>query len=301
MKHKIINKLSFSLSFPKESIFSPPFLKEGQGWFVKSFNHYKQTIFLRRGAGGGFLFLFLLFLVTSCGEYWEGTPVSAHQMKLPKKVVNIMVGDKYPLPVLFAPDDVSNQEIWWQTKNDDIATMVNDSVLGVSEGLTVAYAMSVSDRLQDSCLVNVIPEAYLNPKDYPYDMVIYADVTIHGKKYTADDEDSLIIAAYNDYELRGIGKMRSANGKPYMELRIWSPFEYGDWIDLMCIYRGRPLIELFPGHLRFDGETHGTLSNLYPLVLDDNAREYFFGYDLYNFGYDDTTDDDDNVIEITYP
>ena len=229
---------------------------------------YKQT----------FLILAILAAFTSCGEYWEGgDPVQVRQMRLPRKVINLMVGDRYSIPVEFTPDDPSNREVWWQTANNSVAEMDNNYVVGVGEGLTKAYAMSVSDRLQDSCLVNVIPGTYLNPNEYPYDMVIYADVTIHGQKYTPEDEESLIIAAYCDFELRGIGKMRTANGRPYMEIRIWSPFEYGDWIDLMCIYRGKALIELFPEQYLFDGETYGTLSNLIPLVIDENSEEYNFG------------------------
>ena len=224
------------------------------------------------------LFLSIMALCTACGEYWEGgDPVPVRQMRLPRKVISLMVGDRYQIPVEFTPDNPSNREVWWQMGNYEVADMDNGYVVGVSEGLTLAYAMSVSDRLQDSCLVNVIPGTYLNLKQYPYDMVIYADVTIHGKKYTAEDEDTLIIAAYCENELRGIGKMRTAQGKPYMEIRIWSPFEFGDWIDLMCIYRGKALIELFPDILQFDGDTHGTLSNLFPLVIDENAEEYNFG------------------------
>ena len=225
------------------------------------------------------LCLAVMALTTSCGDFWDGgDPVPARQMRLPRKVINLMVGDRYQIPVEFAPEALSNEEVWWQTGDEKVAAMDDDYVVGVSEGLTLAYAMSVSDRLQDSCLVNVIPGTYLNPNEYPYDMVLYADVIIHGHKYTAGDEDSLIIAAYNDYELRGIGKMRTAHGKPYMEIRIWSPFEYGDWIDLMCIYRGKALIELFPMQMQFDGEAHGTLSNLMQLVIDENAEEYNFGY-----------------------
>lgn len=225
------------------------------------------------------LLLSLMALATACGEYWEGgDPVQVRQMRLPKKVINLMVGDRYQIPVEFTPDVAANRDVWWQTADYQVAEMDDGYVVGVSEGLTKAYAMSVTDRLQDSCLVNVIPGAYLNPNEYPYDMVIYADVTIHGEKYTKEDEDDLIIAAYCEDELRGIGKMRSAHGRPYMEIRIWSPFVYGDWIDLMCIYRGKALIELFPDQMLFDGEAHGSLSNLLPLVIDENAEEYYFGY-----------------------
>jgi hypothetical protein len=84
--------------------------------------------------------------------------------------------------------------------------------------------------------------------------------------------------------------MREWQGKPYMELRIWSPFEWGDNIDLLCIYRGKARIELFDDIFVFDGETHGTLSNLYPLVIDENSEEY-------NFGYSFNQDSDDYIME----
>ena len=68
--------------------------------------------------------------------------------------------------------------------------------------------------------------------------------------------------------------MRQWNGRDYMEIRIWSPFRYGGEIRLRCYYRGKARAELFPDVLEFDGNALGTLSNLYPLVLDDNAEEY---------------------------
>lgn len=234
---------------------------------------------------------FFGFLLSSCGDYWEGgTPTSAGTMTLPRKVMSLMVGDKYKIPVVFSPDTVSNHAVWWSAEDASIVSFSNDSVVGMSEGLSRVYAVSVSDRLKDTCLVNVVPKAYVNPHNYCYDMVIYADVSIHGKKYTKTDEDSLIIAAYVDNELRGIGKMREWQGKPYMELRIWSPFEWGDNIDLLCIYRGKARIELFDDIFVFDGETHGTLSNLYPLVIDKNSEEY-------NFGYSFSEDSDDYIME----
>ena len=213
-------------------------------------------------------------IVASCGDYWDGgEPVAARRMTLGRRVVNMMVGDRYRIPVLFEPDTLSNRSVWWQTENKDIAIVENDTVIGIGEGLTLAYALSVSDRQLDSCWVNVLPEMYMNPKQYPYDMVIYADVTIHGHHYTKADEDSLIIAAYVRDELRGIGKMRQWKGRDYIEIRIWSPIRNGGDISLRCIYRGQGRVELFPDKFEFDGEAHGTLSDLYPLVLDDTAQE----------------------------
>ncbi|MBO4811450.1 MAG: hypothetical protein J5552_07775 [Prevotella sp.] len=228
---------------------------------------------------GGALLICLVALssmVTSCGEYWDGgEPVAARKMTLGRRVVNLVVGDRYRIPVIFEPDTLSNRSVFWQTVDNKVAVVENDTVIGMAEGLTLAYALSVSDHQSDSCWVNVLPSIYLNPKNYPYDMVIYADVTIHGHPYTKADEDSLIVAAYVNNELRGIGKMREWKGRPYMELRLWNNnAESNDLVELRCYYRGRGLAEIFPTYYFFDGDAHGSLSHLEKLVLDDDAREY---------------------------
>ncbi len=233
-----------------------------------------------------YLFALLLF---GCGDFWEASePQSAGTMTLPRKAVTLMVGDKYKIPVVFEPDSLSNHQVWWSVEYASIVSFSNDSVVGVNEGLSWVYAVSVSDRLMDSCLVNVLPTAYVNPHQYPYDMVIYADVTVHGKKYTKADEDSLLICAYSFDELRGIGKMREWNGKPYMEIRIWNPFRDSGKIALRCYYRGKALVEQYHKILDFDGETHGSLSDLYPLNFDSNAEEYIPSEDNTNIIQGDT-------------
>ena len=201
-------------------------------------------------------------------------------MTLPRRVVNLVVGDHYRIPVTFNPSEASTEAVWWMLADEAVAQFENDTLVGMAEGQTVAYVISVADRLTDSCLVNVLPPLYVPPKGYIYDMVIYAAVNIHGKVYTQEDEDSLIVCAYKDRELRGIGKMRRWQDRDYMEVRVWSPFYYGELIDLRCYYRGKAKVELFPDQFIFDGETHGTLSSLYPLVLDENAEEYNFGLDF---------------------
>ena len=239
------------------------------------------------------LLLLPILLFASCGDFYEfGTsePVPARQMRLPRRVVNLVVGDHYRIPVSFTPTGVTTEAVWWMPANDGVARFENDTVVGVSQGQTVAYVTSVTDRLQDSCLVNVLPAMYVSPASYVYDMVIYAQVTVHGRAYTQADQDSLIICAYCQDELRGIGVMRQWQGRDYMELRVWSPFEYGDAIDLRCYYRGKALVELFPDQLTFDGETHGTLSKLFPLVLDEEAEEYDFGLE---FGPENIYDDEE--------
>ncbi|MCR5818850.1 MAG: hypothetical protein K6F89_07130 [Prevotella sp.] len=240
-----------------------------------------------------FHFLIFSFLVVACGDFYEfptSEPVPARQMKLPRKVVNLVVGDHYRIPVKFTPDEVTTGVVWWKPADSAIARFENDTLIGVAEGQTVAYVTSVTDRLTDSCLVNVLPKMYVSPSSYPYDMVIYAKVTVHGKPFTKALQDSLIVCAYNEDDLRGIGVMRQWNDMEYMELRVWSPFEYGDLIEFRCYYRGKAKVELFPQMITFDGETHGTLSNLYSLVIDENAEEYNFGLE---FNSDETFEEEE--------
>ena len=216
-------------------------------------------------------------LLTACGEYWDGgAPVATRKMTLGRRVVNLVVGDRYEIPVIFEPDTLSNRSVWWQTENSRIAVMEENTVVALSEGLTLAYALSVSDHQTDSCWVNVLPPMFINPRQYPYDMVIYADVDIHGHHYTAEDEDSLIVGAFIHDELRGIGKMRQWDGKDYMEIRIWNDdIDVYDIAEIRCYYMGKGLAEVFPEYFPFDGNAHGTLSDQVKLYLDDNALEYF--------------------------
>jgi hypothetical protein len=240
-----------------------------------------------------FHLLIFTSLVVACGDFYEFPtvePVPASQVKLPRKLVNLAVGDRYRIPVQFTPENVTGNAVWWQLADSTIAQLENDTVVGIAQGQTVAYATSVTDRVQDSCLVNVLPTMYVSPSSYVYDMVIYAQVTIHGKPLTADTHAPYIVCAYSEDELRGIGVMRQWNGMEYMELRVWSPFEYGDLIDFRCYYRGKALVELFPIMLTFDGETHGTLSNLYKMEIDENAEEYDFGL---TFGPDEIFEEEE--------
>jgi hypothetical protein len=231
-----------------------------------------------------YLFTFLLSL-SSCGEFWEfggQELVTASDMTLDRKVVNVMVGDYCVIPVNFDPDSLSNTQVFWLTEDDTVAYFHGDTLRAVGEGHTRALAFTSIDRLRDTCLVNVIPAFREDVAHFPYDMVVYADVNIHGLHLTPDNADDMTIAAFVNDEMRGIGKMRRHAGVSYMELRVWSPFDYGDDVTFRCYYHGQGRMEVFAEHLTFDGAQHGTLSKLYPLVLDERAVEYVPDFDEYN-------------------
>ena len=216
-------------------------------------------------------------MLGACGDFYEfGTsePVTAGQMTLTRRLIPLVVGDRYAIPVSFSPAELSNNAVYWHSEDDDIATFERDTLVALSEGLTRAVAFTTIDRLRDTCWVYVMPEMYVAPGNYPYDMVIYASVDIHGTRLTTDNCAPYVVGAFVGDELRGLGHMKRRSGIDYMELRVWSPYSYGDAVRLRCYYRGEARAELFPDEIIFDGEMHGELSHLYPLVLDDSAEEY---------------------------
>ena len=230
--------------------------------------------------------------VVACGDFWTfdtDDATTGTQMKLDRRVVTIMEGERYTIPVTFSPDSLVNKTIYWETEDDEIATFADDTLVALSPGMTRAIAMSTVDRLSDTCWVQVMPRMEMSYGNFEYDMMLYASVTLHGRALTIDNADSVVVGAYAGEQLRGIGQMHREYGIDYLAMRIGSNRPEGDRIRLRCYYRGRALAEWFPDTLRFNGETLGTLSKLVPLVIDDDA-------DVYEPDVD--ADDDNPIIEV---
>ena len=216
-------------------------------------------------------------LLGACGDYFQfesGDLQTASLMGMSRQVVTLVVGDHYCVPVWFVPDTLTNRTVYWESMDDSIATFVDDTLVARSAGLTRAIAFTAVDRLRDTCWVQVLPEMYVSPGNYPYEMMIYASVDIHGTRLTPDNDSAYVIGAFVGDELRGIGRMRQERGIDYMAMRVYSPFPQGEEVSLRCYYRGQARAELFPDVFYFDGNHYGTLSDLYPLVLDDSAMPY---------------------------
>lgn len=217
-----------------------------------------------------------LLLLSSCGDFFDyaNNPVTAGSMKLSRKVIALLVGEHYAIPVNFEPAELSNNAVFWLSDDDEIVDFVNDTLVARSQGQTTIYAFSTIDCLRDTAIVVVLPEMYIAPSTYPYDMSIYASVTIHGTTLNPNYVNEFTIAAYVGDELRGIGVLKHDRGVYYMEMRVWSPLESGEEVFFLCYFHGQARAELFPNRLIFDGGRHGSLSDLYQMVLDDNAEEY---------------------------
>lgn len=216
-------------------------------------------------------------VVVACGDFWTVDTEEAtlgRTMSLSRRVVTIMQGERYAIPVRFMPDTLVNKTIFWEIEDDEIATFADDTLVALSPGLTRAFATSTVDRLTDTCWVQVMPHMEISYGDFRYDMMLYASVTLHGRPLTIENADSVVVGAYVGEQLRGIGSMFRERGIDYMAMRIGANRPSGDPIRLRCYYRGKALAEWFPVTLRFDGETHGTLSQLIPLVIDDDAEVF---------------------------
>lgn len=219
----------------------------------------------------------LSLLVVSCGEFLDFESQGLRQaesMFISRKVFPMLVGDTYRIPVVFRPDTVSAPTVFWLSETDSVARFNNGTLEALSEGTSCLIAFTAVEQLRDTCWVSVLPEFYIPPSDFRYDMVVYASVDIHGTPLTAANAGGYIVVACVNDQVRGVGQMRQSRGREYMELRVWSPLDSGEEVVFRCYFRGQALMEQFPQTLTFDGGMHGTLSQPYQLVLNEQAAEY---------------------------
>ena len=216
------------------------------------------------GVGGG--------LFSSCGDFFEldtHEALKAAKITIGQRVVALATGDVYKVPVSFTPSDVPTTTVLWLAEDESVATVRNDSVVGVGEGITRLFAFSVLDNLRDTCYAYVMPSLEVMAGRYAYDY--------------------RVIAFVGD-QVRGVGQMRQHKDKEYMELRIWGPSPSSDeQVELRCYLSKEARIQVFATTgLTFDGLQHGSLKNPLKLVLDDKSKEYV----------PDIADEDDNPDQI---
>lgn len=220
----------------------------------------------------------IVWTLASCGDYLDlntKEPVQVDSIVLPRRVITLFEGDRYAVPVDVKPDSArTTTSFYWHCEDDSVALFLGDSLLALRQGVTRAFVHTATGGHTDSCTVCVLPPLAMEDGLYPYDMVIYATVDVHGTKVTRENATRYPVAAYVYNELRGIGQMREADGVEYMVIRVWSPFEWGETVTLRCYDRKEARCELLADTLTFDGERYGTLSDLYPLTIGDDAKEW---------------------------
>jgi hypothetical protein len=102
-----------------------------------------------------FLTAFLLITgsLVSCNK-----DVALTDIQLDKVTAQVMVGANLNLTVIYTPVDATNKNIIWESSDNQIATVDNGVVTGVSLGAATIKATSEEDNmLQVTCEVTVIP------------------------------------------------------------------------------------------------------------------------------------------------
>ena len=208
-------------------------------------------------------------LLTSCGELFdvdETGETTATTMKVDRDTIDIMSGDSLRLIATFSPPTVANKAVMWQVDNPDIAKLRVDTLVALQPGTTIVTALSAEGMHRDTCVVNVMPQWKLNVHDFFFDTVVYADISVAGRGLG----EGIMVGAFVDDELRGIAEMHEAKGKRYAVIRVYGPSTASDLdiITFKCYDRRDVRLRSFDVELPFDGEAHGSLSNLIKLHLD---------------------------------
>jgi hypothetical protein len=194
--------------------------------------------------------------------------ITAYNMALSHDSVYMMLDDTITLSPVFNPDSVTNKEMFWWSDVDSIVYADGNDLIAAAEGITYVRGMSVQHRLEDSCYVYVMPRWEVSPYDYPFEIVVYADVKIGGETPSED----ILIGAFKGKEFRGIGKWKEWKGKKYMEIRAYSYYDEihdgkSEKINFLYYDKKNLRVQRFTQSISFDGETHGTLSNLFELSI----------------------------------
>ena len=210
----------------------------------------------------------------------------AAEMALNFDTIYVMQGDTVALVPSFKPDTLNIRDIFVTSSDTGVVSvnLLNGRIEAVGTGWTTLYVESVSARLKDSCTVYVTDRWDAAPEDYPYETVFYANVTYGGKPLTED----MRVAAYIGNECCGVGESLSFHGVSLTLLRVRNgsltddnpnlpgdPDDPDDPDDPPVVFKPQISFYLYnkktfwlyrhPVTVDFDGETHGTLSNLYKI------------------------------------
>ncbi len=220
------------------------------------------------------LALMPLLGLTSCGEFFEmggePDPWDGVTMKVLNDSCCVMVGDSMPLRAEFSPYTPNNSPIYWNTADTTYFKILNDTLVARREGNFKVTAIAGNGRLVDTCRVFVIDRWQIDRLEFsnPYDMVIYADITVDGEEW---DDSTMTIAAFLDNdECVGIAEKREWKGIGYTVLRCWTWTEmYAGSITFKCYDRTRFRIFTADQSPEYDAlTTLGTLSDLYNIEFN---------------------------------
>ena len=226
-------------------------------------------------------------------------------MRIKYDTVYVMIGDTVPLQMSFQPDTVNLKDIFIQSSNPNIVWVdtVRNRLEAVGTGWVMVKVESVSARLKDSCAVYVMPSWSVREEGYPYETVFYAHVTKDGYPVTSNllvaafvGDECRGVAMPQSFHgvsltLFRVGADQLSDGSlpdlPPDDDDSEDPdeneyvsdddddddFEKGDGtgelvrelIEFCCYDRSNYQMYRCSVRVPFDGETHGTLSNLFEI------------------------------------
>ena len=206
----------------------------------------------------------------------ESYPITG--FRLSHRQADMLVGDSLYFTTATTPDSAEVTYKWILSDPEtQVVRMIGRRLYARAKGEVEVYVkafpvgQSESDIhpdsiLQDSCMVTVVERIEVPHNEFPYEMVVIANLEIADTLVTDSVQASRLVAIV-DGEVRGRAVMRTAYGIPYLEMRIGSKTMYGDQISFEYYDHSHYLRHEFPA-VTFDGETHGTLSD--PVIFRVN-------------------------------
>ena len=93
----------------------------------------------------------------------EEETISVTGVAISKKELSLSVGNEYQLTAKISPSDATNQEVWWSSFNELVATISDDGTIkALKEGNTEITVMTKDGSYKDYCQVtvskNAVPE-----------------------------------------------------------------------------------------------------------------------------------------------
>lgn len=232
----------------------------------------------------------ILLTMTSCEELFEAGIVLTDKLesypitgfRLSHRQADMLVGDSLYFATATTPDSAEVTYKWilsdpetkvvrmigrrlYARERGEVKVYVKAFPVGQSEG-----DIHPDSILQDSCLVSVIHREEMPINEFPYEMVVIANLEIADTIVTDSLQASRLVAVVDD-EVRGRAVMRTAYGISYLEMRIGSKGAYGEKIAFEYFDRTHYLRHTFP-EITFDGESHGTLSD--PVIFRIEEPEF---------------------------
>ena len=95
---------------------------------------------------------------------------------LDKSSAQITIGENIQLTPTVTPQNATNKNVIWTSSNEDVATVENGNVTGVSEGETVVTVRTEDGDFEAQCEITVIPKLEINLEKY-------SEITKNENKY----------------------------------------------------------------------------------------------------------------------